>query len=140
MPRRTAILSLQQLKDINMIPMIDVMMFLLVVFIITVPLIEQGIPVSLPKGVADDLAARHTRAITVNLQGQLFLDQARITREALAEEMKLMGRADPELTVLVRADEGLPYGRLVEVMKILHDANITRMGLVTSPEVPKAKP
>jgi biopolymer transport protein TolR len=139
MPRRTAIVSVQQLKDINMIPMIDVMMFLLVVFIITVPLIEQGIPVNLPRGTANDVDAQHTRSITLNLQGQLFLDTAPVSKEALASEMNLMGRADPELTVLVRADEGIQYARVVEVMKILHDANIVRMALVTSPEVKPAK-
>ena len=122
-----------------MIPMIDVMMFLLVVFIITVPLIEQGIPVSLPRGKATDMDAQHTRSITLNLQGQLYLDDAMITREALANEMALMGRADPELTVLVRADEGIRYKQVVEIMQILHDANIVRMGLVTSPEA-KAAP
>ncbi len=139
MPRRTAIMSLQQLRDINMTSMIDVTLFLLVVFIITVPLIEQGIPVNLPKGKADDLSTQHTLSITLDAQGRLFLDQAPITAAALAEEMKLMGRADPELTVLVRADESIPYGRLVEVMKLLHDANITRLGLVTAPEPPRQR-
>ncbi len=134
MPRRTAIVSVQQMKDINMIPLIDVMLFLLVVFIITVPLIEQGIPVNLPRGKASDTDAKHTRSITLNLQGQMFLDDAPTTKEALASEMGLMARADPELTVMVRADEAIQYGKLVEIMKILHDANITRMALVTSPE------
>ena len=140
MPRRAAIVSVHHLKDINVVPMIDVMMFLLVVFIITMPLIENGIPVNLPKGKANDLSDRNNRAITVNLQGQVFLDEQPVTMEALAREMNLLGRADPDMAVLVRADEKIQYGRVVEIMKILHDANITRMGLVTSPEGAKPAP
>ena len=135
MRRRAAIVSVHQLKEINMVPMIDVMMFLLVVFIITMPMLEQGIPVNLPRGKARDLSDKKGhRAVTVTAQGQLFLDNAPITRDALASEMRLQGRSDPELTVLVRADDALAYGRVVEVMKILHDANISRLGLVTSPQ------
>ena len=132
MPRRAAIVSIHQMKEINMIPLIDVMMFLLIVFIITVPMIEQGIPVNLPVGKGDDISAAHNRAVPLDLQGRVFLDTRPITREALAAEMKLV-RNDPHLTVMVRADEGLAYGRIVEVMRILHDAHITRIGLVTSP-------
>ena len=134
MPRRAAIVSVHQIRDINMIPLIDVMMFLLVVFIITMPLLEQGIPVRLPSGKASAISSVHNRAITLDLSGRLYLDNKLTTREELMSEMSLMGRADPELTVLVRADEGLAYGRIVEIMKILHDANITKMGLVTSPQ------
>ena len=132
MPRRAAIVSVHQMKEINMIPLIDVMMFLLIVFIITVPMIEQGIPVNLPLGKASDISAAHNRSLTLDLQGRVFLDNQPVTRKALAEEMNLV-RNDPNLTIMVRADEGLAYGRIVEVMKILHDAKITRIGLVTSP-------
>ena len=139
MPRRSAIVSVHQIRDINMIPLIDVMMFLLVVFIITMPLIEQGIPVKLPAGKASDITGQHNRSITLDLSGRLYLDNKLTTREELNSEMNLMGRADPELTVLVRADEGLAYGKIVEIMKILHDAHITRMGLVTSPQEKRAR-
>jgi len=139
MPRRAAIISVHQIRDINMIPLIDVMMFLLVVFIITMPLIEQGIPVKLPAGKANDITGVHNRAITLDLSGRLYLDNKLITHDELTSEMNLMGRADPDLTVLVRADEGLAYGKIVEVMKILHDAHITKMGLVTSPQEKRAR-
>ena len=134
MSRRSAIVSVHQILDINMIPLIDVMMFLLVVFIITMPLLEQGIPVKLPVGKASDISGVHNRSVTLDGAGRLYLDNKFITRDEFASEMYLMGLADPELTVLVRADENLPYGRVAEIMKILHDAKITRMGLVTSPQ------
>ena len=134
MGRRSAIVSVHQIRDINMIPLIDVMMFLLVVFIITMPLLEQGIPVNLPVAKADDVTSEHNRTITLDLGGRIYLDNKFTTRNDLVSDMELMGRADPKLTVLVRADENLPYGKVAEIMKILHDAHITRMGLVTSPQ------
>ena len=134
MARRTSILALQEIKEINMTPLIDLTFLLLITFIITFPLLEQGIPVNLPRGKADDLDQRQRRTITLNLEGQVFLDRQPITREALAVEMNDMGRADPETVVLVRADEKIAYGRLVEILNILREAKIARMALVTSPE------
>ena len=140
MGRRSAIVSVHQIRDINLIPLIDVMMFLLVVFIITMPLLEQGIPIKLPAGKASDISGEHNRSITLDLAGRVYLENKFTTRDDLASEMNLMGRADPELTVLVRADENLPYGKVAEIMKILHDAHITRMGLVYSPQEKFAAP
>jgi biopolymer transport protein ExbD len=140
MGRRSAIVSVHQIRDINLIPLIDVMMFLLVVFIITMPLLEQGIPLKLPSGKATDISGVHNRSITLDLAGRVYLDNKFTTRDDLASEMNLMGRADPDLTVLVRADENLAYGRVAEIVKILHDAHITRMGLVYSPEAKLAAP
>jgi len=127
-------LSLEQIKEINMTPLIDLTFLLLITFIITFPLIQQGIPVNLPRGKADDLDESKSRSITVDVQGNIFLDQAPITKEELTSEMQALGRADPETVVMVRADEAIAYGKLVEVVRILHDAKIARMALVTNPE------
>ena len=70
----------------------------------------------------------------MNVKGEVFLDQVPVTKEELASEMQALGRADPETVIMVRADEAISYGKLVEVMRILHDAKIARMALVTSPE------
>ncbi len=134
MARRTSILALEQIKEINMTPLIDLTFLLLITFIITFPLIEQGIPVNLPQGRAENLDEQMTRTITISAQGQVFLDQRPATREELAAEMNSLGRAAPDAIVRVRADEAIAYGKLVEVLKILHDAKISRMALVTTPE------
>ena len=134
MARRTTILSLEQIREINMTPLIDLTFILLITFIITFPLIEQGIPVNLPQGKADDLDHMQSRTVTLNVQGELFLDDIKISKDDLAEEMQLLGKADPDMTVFVRADQAMQYGKLVEIMGILHDAKITRMALVTNPE------
>ncbi|MBU1692452.1 MAG: biopolymer transporter ExbD [Verrucomicrobia bacterium] len=134
MARRTSMLALQEIKEINMTPLIDLTFLLLITFIITFPLLEQGIYVNLPRGKADDLDVRQMRTITLDIQGQVYLDRAPVTHEALAAEMNDLGRADPETIVLVRADEKIAYGRLVEILNILREAKIARMALVTSPE------
>jgi biopolymer transport protein TolR len=132
--RRTSLLALDQIREINMTPLIDLTFILLITFIITFPLIQQGIPVNLPRGQADELDEKKTRTITLDLSGNLFLDKAPVTREDLANEMNEMGKADPEIVIFVRADEKIEYGKLVEILKILHDAKIARMALLTTPE------
>lgn len=139
MARRTSIRPLQELNEINMTPLIDLTFLLLITFIITMPMVEQGIPVNLPKGKAKELDQSETRSITIDGTGGLFLDQAVITLEQLGAEMKALAASDPDTTVLVRADDKLAYGRVVEVMRILSEAQITRMALVTTPDGPAAR-
>lgn len=140
MRRRAAITSLHQMKEINVVPMIDVMMFLLVVFIITMPLIENGIPVNLPKGRARSVDQKDSKQITIKLDGQIYLDRTPVTREQLGTQIRALAAGSPETAVLVRGDEGIAYGRIMEVMRILNDAKITKLALATSPEGPAATP
>ena len=74
------------------------------------------------------------RTITIDVQNDIYLDRQPITKEALAAEMQTMGQADPDITIMVRADKAIQYGRLVEVLQILRDAKIARLALVTAPE------
>jgi biopolymer transport protein TolR len=134
MQRYTKLTSLKQISEINLTPLMDLTFILLITFIITFPLIEQGVPVNLPRGEASELNPDQSRIITLDLKGRLFLDDLPITEEELAAEMQALGRADPDTTILVRADEELQYGNVVAIMKILHDAKIARMALVTQPE------
>ena len=139
MARRTTRLVAEQLRDINLTPLIDLTFLLLITFIITFPLIEQGIPVNLPRGSAAELDQSKSRNITLDGKGQLFLDESPVTPSELAAEMNKLGSEDPDTTVMVRSDEGIAYGKVVAVLKILHDAKISRMALVTNPE-PKRGP
>ena len=125
---------MRQISDINLTPLMDLTFILLITFIITFPLIEQGISINLPKADAEATDAKNSRTITVDEEGLLYLDDLKIPREELAQEMKELGAANSETTILVRADESVRYGALMEVMKILHDAKITRMALVTAAE------
>jgi len=131
---RKRLTSIQQISDINLTPLMDLTFILLITFIITFPLIEQGIPVNLPTGDADPVEAGRSRTICMDAEGRLYLDELMTTLDELAVEMNELGAADPDVTVQVRADEAIRYGKLVEILKILHDAKISRMALITQAE------
>ena len=128
--------TLKQLSDMNITPLMDLTFILLITFIITFPLIEQGIPMDLPQADAQEIDEEQARTISVDRAGTVYLDDVEITLEQLARDMEVLAAVDPHTTVLVRADEAIAYGRVMEVLKILTDARIARMALVTAPEQP----
>jgi len=136
MPRRTTIRPLQTMSEINMTPLIDLTFLLLITFIITMPLVEQGVPINLPKGKAQEMDQSKSRSISVDLKGEVYLDSVPISIDELAAQMKIIATATPDVAIMVRADEKLHYGKVMEILRILNDAQITRMALVTSPDAP----
>ena len=133
MARRTSLSSNRQINELNMTPLIDLTFLLLITFIITFPLIEQGIPVRLPKGKASDLDQANTFSVSLNDKSELFFDDVPTSEEALAAELKAKAAENPDVTILVRADEAIAYGKVVAVLRLMHDAEISRMALVTDP-------
>ena len=131
MARRTSLVSLNQISDINMTPLMDLTFILLITFIITFPLIEQGIAINLPKGKAADIPESVSRSISLSLDEKLYLDDVPVSEEELLQKLTEISNAEPDTTFYVRADQELDYGKVVEIMRVLHDANITRMALVT---------
>ena len=134
MPRHTPLSSLKPISEINLTPLMDLTFILLITFIITFPLIEQGIPVNLPTGRAAPLPEAQSRAITLDREGALYLDNIAIDVDALAARLHEIGTADPATAFLIRADEAIAYGRVVEVLRLLRAAGLTRMALVTQVE------
>ena len=133
MPRRHSAGRVSQIREINMTPLIDLTFLLLITFMITFPLVEQGIPLRLPKGKAQDVEKQDSSTVAVNDKEELFFDDLPVTPEMLSRELEAKAAADPDATILVRADESLAYGKVVAVLRILHDAGISRMALVTDP-------
>ncbi|NLX25567.1 MAG: biopolymer transporter ExbD [Lentisphaerae bacterium] len=135
MARKTSLVSLNQISDINMTPLMDLTFILLITFIITFPLIEEAIPIRLPKGNASDMSTVvESRSISLDRTGQLYLDDDPIAMESLLLVMKDVAAFAPDTTVYVRADYELQYGKVAEVMKILHDAGVTRAALAMEAE------
>ena len=132
--RKTSLVALKEISDINMTPLMDLTFILLITFIITFPMIEQGVPVNLPKGKTAELGNPDSRSITIAEDGTLFLDEERMLKSELDKEMQFTGTHMPDTVVYVRADMNVPYGRVAEVVKILHNARVTRMALVTEAE------
>jgi biopolymer transport protein TolR len=134
MSRKVPLSSLKQINEINLTPLMDLTFILLITFIITFPLIEQGISVNLPKGDADEVAVEDARTITIDKMGLLYFDDFEISHDDLMLRMAEVGKQVPAVTVMVRADESINYGSVVRVLKVLHDSNIQKMALVTASE------
>ena len=124
----------RQLSDINMTPMMDLTFILLITFIITFPLLEQGISIRLPKANAAKLKASQSQTVTVDASGSLYLNRQELTLAELERQLKSLASQNSELMVMVRGDESLVYGRIIMVLKTLHSAGITRTSLVTQQE------
>ena len=130
-------------NEINVVPYIDVMLVLLVIFMITAPLLTQGIRVDLPRLAAEPLPQEMIRdnrplVVTVDAQGRMYLNIGEDPEEALDSPVVVARAAavlqrKPETPVLVRASEQLPYGDVVTVMALLQRAGAPKVGLVTRP-------
>lgn len=117
-----------------MTPLMDLTFILLITFIITFPLIEQGVPINLPKGEAKELQDQKARSISLDAQGALFFDEDPVTIEELKAQMVEISANEPNATIYVRADSEIKYGKVAEVLKMLHDNNITKTALVMASE------
>jgi biopolymer transport protein ExbD/biopolymer transport protein TolR len=129
------------MSDINMTPLIDVMLVLLVIFIITAPLMTTSLKLDLPKteGGRPNDAPRFV-AVAIDPQGRLFLGDEAVERDALAQRMREAAQRDPATEVQLRADASVPYGRVAELIGLLQEAGLSRIGFVTeAPAAPGAK-
>jgi biopolymer transport protein TolR len=126
--------------DINMTPLIDVMLVLLVIFIITAPLMVSSVRVDLPRaaGASASTAAQFVE-LTINREGQVFVNDAVQSTEALARMLETTARGNADAEVRLRADSAVPYGRVVEVMGQAQKAGLNRIGFVADAPT-KAKP
>jgi biopolymer transport protein TolR len=123
------------MSDINVVPYIDVMLVLLVIFMITAPLLSQGVKVDLPKAAARPVENqdRETLVVTVDRTGQYFLDDRRISPEELRKKVAAILRLRPETPVLIRGDRQADYGQVVQAMTLLQAAGAPSVGLLTEP-------
>ena len=123
------------MSEINVVPYIDVMLVLLVIFMITAPLLSQGVKVDLPKAAAQpvDSQDRETLVVTVDREGRYFLDDRRITSEELTRKVAAILRTRPQTPVLIRGDRQSNYGEVVRAMTLLQSAGAPSVGLLTEP-------
>ena len=119
--------------QIDMNSLIDLTFLLLVTFIVTLPALEQGVSILLPQAKTDELPTKEGKAntVTVDSVGRIFLNDKPLTSEELEEKLKAMAEADPDVPVLVRGDERLDYGSVMNVVKIIYKCKIRKMSLVT---------
>jgi biopolymer transport protein TolR len=128
--------SSQLMSDINVTPLVDVMLVLLIIFMVTAPMMMQGVDVSLPEATADPLESEKEHLIiTINTKNQVFINDFEVTVDGLGEKLKkiLEGRSDRE--VFLKADKDISYGTVVQVMAEVKGAGVEKLGMVTEPAI-----
>ena len=116
------------MSDINMTPLIDVMLVLLVIFIITAPLMTSSLKLDLPK---TDAATPTAAPTFIDGSGKLFFGDESLTREQLEQRVGTAAKANPQLEVQLRADQKVPYGQVADLIGLVQKAGLTRIGFVT---------
>ncbi|MCJ0765937.1 ExbD/TolR family protein [Variovorax terrae] len=124
----------QPMSDINMTPLVDVMLVLVVIFIITAPLLASSIRLDLPRSdAAQPTEAPQFVTLVVDKAGQAFLNDKPVTPAELAARLAEAASRHPDTEVQLRADQAVPYGRVVEVMGAAQKAGLNRIGFVADP-------
>jgi len=125
------------MSEINVTPMVDVMLVLLIIFMVSAPLLTVGVPIDLPQSKASNLDQdKHPLTVSVNLQGQIFLQETQVAVEELADKLKAItqARGGFDERIYVRGDRKVDYGTVMRVMGRLSAAGFRRVALVTEVE------
>jgi biopolymer transport protein TolR len=133
------------LTEINVTPLVDVMLVLLIIFMVAAPLIQQGVQVNLPETRAKAIDAPEQKLVlSIKADRSLWLgagdEAARVPMERLEELLRANARAQKEKELFLMADKTLPYGVVVDVMAAVQRAGITSMGMITNPQPERIRP
>ena len=123
------------LSQINVTPFVDVMLVLLIIFMVTTPMLQEGLDVNLPVVKANALSVEEEPIIiTITDDGKLFINKNKITLSGLDKKLNAIYSRKKEKMVLIRADEKVPYGFVIRTMAEIRKAGIERVGMVTEPQ------
>ena len=130
-------LNRRPMADINVTPMVDVMLVLLIVFMVAAPLLTVGVPVDLPKTQAPAInEQKEPLVVTVNGQGQIYVQETPIEADALLPKLQAITENNQDATIYVRGDKAINYGRVMEVMGLIASAGYTKVSLIA--ELPQS--
>jgi biopolymer transport protein TolR len=123
------------MSEINVTPMVDVMLVLLVIFMVTAPLLTAGVPVNLPKAKAQAINQQDNKPLEVSIdaRGNVFLSEARVPMDQLEAKLRAIAAESPDLRVYIRADSKLDYGKVAAVMAAVSNSGLSKIALVTDP-------
>ncbi len=123
------------MSEINVTPLVDVMLVLLIIFMVTAPMMTQGLDVNLPQTTAKSIKTQEDPLfLTINKKGEIFLEEHAVPLEELEEKVRSIFKYRRDKELLLRADRDIPYGVVVKVMGAVKRAGIDKLGMVTEPK------
>jgi biopolymer transport protein TolR len=126
--------SNDSISQINITPLVDVMLVLLIIFMVTAPILQQGVNVDLPQVAAGPLAGKDEQLVViVSREGKVQLNDNPLKVEELQKKLTAIIKVRPDSEVYLRADKNVPYGKVVEVMAAVRNAGVRKLGMVTEP-------
>ena len=125
------------MSEINVTPLVDVMLVLLIIFMVTAPMMQEGVSVELPQAKGAPLQKeQHVEDIVISISGQsnIFVNDSPVTEDKLAEKILSATKEQSNRDVYLRADKTVPYGVVVRIMGTLKSAGVTNLGMITTPQ------
>lgn len=130
----------QFMSEINVTPLVDVMLVLLIIFMVTAPMMMQGVNVALPQTTSKPLTSEKDHlTVTIDRGQQVFINDYKVSLEALQAKMEKILEGRPDQKVYLRADKSVPYGVVVRVISQVKNAGVEKLGMVTEPVKKKKK-
>ena len=125
----------RRMADINVTPMVDVMLVLLIVFMVTAPLLTAGVPIDLPKSQAKQIQDEDNKPIevTVTNEGKIFVGETEVEKDRLIALLSAMTDNDPDRRVFIRGDQALAYGQVMDVIGAINKGGFRKVALISSP-------
>ena len=124
------------MAEINVVPLVDVVLVLLVIFMVTAPLLYRGIDIDLPKSSTNTIKPEERVVLTVDKSRKVFIDKDSVELDQVETALQAVKARNPDVTLYLRADREVPYGVIVQVMDSIKRVGIDKLGMVTEPAGP----
>ena len=121
------------MAEINVVPLVDVVLVLLVIFMVTAPMLYRGLDINLPQTATNTIKPEQRVVLTVERDRRIFLDKEMLSPVQLQPRLRTLRLGNPDVSVFLRADRDVPYGTVVQVMDSIKKAGIDKLGMVTDP-------
>jgi biopolymer transport protein TolR len=121
------------LSEINVTPFVDVMLVLLIIFMVTAPLLQQGIDVNLPQAKGKDLPPEERISLVIKRDGIIYMNDNPVSLTEMGNKLRAISKLNPN--IFLKADKDVPYGFVVEVMGEIKEAGIEKLGMITEPKI-----